>query len=302
MKNDQIKNILLLLVLGCCWGPSFLFIKVAIEYIPPITVGTLRVGIAGVLLYIFLKARKIDLPKFGKAWKHFAVMGFFSCGLPFVLFPIGESYVDSSFAAILNGTTPLFTMMIAHFFTEKDRLSKEKILGAIIGLCGLVVLVAPALITAKASVGGVVALLVAALCYGIGLVYAKKHVQSVKPIVTTASQLLMATLFLSPFALMENHGSLQEIPLSAILSVFGLAIFGTVFAFILFFKLIAETSATYASTVTYISPVFGMILGVVVLDEKLYWNSYVGIALILVGVMIANGIVKNSNFCRKFLR
>ena len=100
MKNNQVQNLLLFFALACCWGPSFLFMKIAVEYVPPITIATLRVAIGAIILYSILKFKKISLPKFGVAWKHFAVMGIFSCAIPFALFPISEQYIDSSFAAI----------------------------------------------------------------------------------------------------------------------------------------------------------------------------------------------------------
>ena len=140
MINDKIKNFLLLILLACCWGPSFLFIKIAIKYVDPMVVANLRVIIGAIILYVILKFRKINLPKFGLVWKHFAVMGFFSCALPFSLFATGEQYIDSSFAAILNGSTPLFTLIIAHFSTKNDRLTKSKIIGAAIGFFGLFVI------------------------------------------------------------------------------------------------------------------------------------------------------------------
>ncbi len=125
MKKDQLKNSFLFFLFACCWGPSFLFIKVAVEYLPPILIANLRVAIGALLLYVILKFRKVELPKFGPVWKHFAVMGFFSCALPFSLFAIGEQYIDSSLAAILNGTTPLFTLMIAHFLLKMTALLNQ---------------------------------------------------------------------------------------------------------------------------------------------------------------------------------
>lgn len=294
-NNQKIKNLTLFFLLACCWGPSFLFIKVAVQDIPPFIIANLRIAIGGIMLYIILKIRKIDLPKFGSEWKHFAVMGFFSCALPFALFAIGEQYIDSSLAAILNGTTPLFTLMIAHFFTKNDRLTKMKFLGSVIGFSGLFVLIAPSLIEAKATIVGILAGIIAAASYGIGFVYAKKNIHGFKPLVVPTMQLFLASLFLLPFSLMiENSFVIKDISLPAIASILGLAVFGTALAFVIYYKLIAATSATYVAAVNYVLPIFGVVLGMAILDERLNWNVYLGSFMILIGIMIINGMFNLS--------
>ncbi len=295
------KNFLLLLALACCWGPSFLFMKIAVEYIPPISIAAFRVVIAGVLLYLVLKVKGVSLPKNKKALKDFAFMGFFACAFPFSMFVIGEQYIDSSLASILNGTTPLFTLLIAHFAIQNDRLTKPKLIGSLIGFSGLFVLVAPKLVEATATAFGVLVILLAAASYGISLVYAKKNIHNYKPLVVPTAQLLFASLFLLPIAfIFENPAATTNASIGAIASVVALAVIGTSLAFIFYFKLIATTSATYTSSVTYIVPIFGMILGTIVLDEKLFWNHYLGSAIILLGIMIVNGVI-NKKMLKQFI-
>ncbi len=297
MKNSQIQNFFWFFLLACCWGPSFLFIKVAVENIPPLIIANLRVAIGAVLLYLVLKIKKTELPKFGPAWKHFAVMGFFSCALPFALFAISEQYIDSSLAAILNGTTPLFTLIIAHFFTENDRLTKAKLYGTLTGFSGLFVLVAPSLFEVEANSLGIFIGTMAAASYGVGFVYAKKNIHGFKPLVVPTAQLFLASLFLLPFSLIvEDPILIDSVSLAAVLSVLGLAVFGTALAFVIYYKLIAVTNATYVAAVNYVLPVFGVGLGMAVLKERLTWNSYLGSLMILVGVMIINGVFR---FLRK---
>jgi drug/metabolite transporter (DMT)-like permease len=284
------KNFLLLLLLAACWGPSFLFMKIAVAHIEPISIAAFRVTLAGVLLYFILKAKKINLPTNKKALKDFAFMGFFSCALPFTMFTLGEQYIDSSLASILNGTVPLFTLVIAHFTIESDRLTKAKFFGSVIGFLGLFVLVAPKLFETTATALGILAIITAAASYAIGLIYAKKHIHNYKPLVVPTAQLLFASLYLLPLAfIFENPAATTNASLIEIASVIALAVIGTSLAFVIYFKLIVETSATYTSSVTYIVPIFGMILGALILDEKLFWNSYLGTALILTGVMVVNG-------------
>lgn len=297
MTNNQLRNFFYLFALSCCWGPSFLFIKIAVEYVGPITLTNIRMIIGGTLLFIILKINKTELPKFGKCWKHFAVMAIFSCGLPFTMFGVGEQYIDSSLAAIINGTTPLFTLMIAHFTTDNDRLTKVKFLGSVVGFSGLFLLVLPSLIGAKATIFGIIASLIASISYGIGFVYAKKHIHGFKPLVVPTAQLLIAAVLLTPFSLLiENPFEIEYISTGAIISILGLSLLGSACAFVVYYKLISLTNATYTASANYIIPVFGVILGMIVLDEAMTWNSYIGSIMILFGVMIANGVI---NFRRR---
>ena len=250
MKNDSAKNLFLLLLLSCCWGPSFLFIKIAVEYVGPITLTNIRMIISGAILYAILKINKTDLPKFGQCWKHFAVMAIFSCGLPFTMFGVGELYIDSSLASIINGTTPLFTLMIAHFCIENDRLTKTKILGSAIGFSGLFLLVLPSLFHAEATIFGILAALIAAISYGIGFVYAKKHIHGFKPLVVPTAQLLTAAILLLPFSfLIEKPWEIDYVSNGAIISILGLSLLGSAAAFVVYYKLIATASATYTASI-----------------------------------------------------
>jgi len=292
MTNHQLRNFFYLFLLSCCWGPSFLFIKIAVEYVGPITLTNIRMIIGGIILFTILKINKTQLPPLGKCWKHFAVMAIFSCGLPFTMFGVGEQYIDSSLAAIINGTTPLFTLMIAHFTTDNDRLTKTKFIGSVIGFSGLFLLVLPSLIGAKATIYGILASLSAAISYGIGFVYAKKYIHGFKPLVVPTAQLLLAAIFLLPFSLIiENPLEIEYVSTGATISILGLAILGSACAFVIYYKLISLTNATYTASANYIIPVFGVILGMIVLDEAMTWNCYIGSIMILFGVMVANGVI-----------
>jgi drug/metabolite transporter (DMT)-like permease len=295
------KNFITLVLLACCWGPSFLFMKVAVEYIPPVSISAFRITLAATLLFIVLKIKKIKLPTNKTALRDFAIMGFFSSAFPFTMFTIGEQYIDSSMAAILNGTTSLFTLLLAHFATQNDRLTKAKFIGSIVGFFGLFVLIAPKLIEANATTIGILITGMAPISYAISLVYAKKHIHNYKPLVVPTAQLIFASLFLLPIAIIfENPASVLDASWQAVSSVIALSIIGTVIAFILYFKLIAETSATYASSATYLIPIFGIALGVLILDEELSWNIYLGTILILLGVMASNGIITQAKVKRLF--
>ena len=288
------KNFLLLLVLAALWGPSFLFIKIAVAEVPPLTIVLGRVGIGGLLLYGILRLQGRNLPPLGRVWLHFAFAAIVQNAIPFLLFGWGEQYIDSALAAILNGTTPLFTLLLAHMFTSDDRLTPTKTLGTFIGFSGLALLIGPSLLGGvKATTWGLIAVAVASLCYGIAIVYGRRNLRGLPPLVAPTAQLLLAALFALPLSLvLEQPFNLPAPSWPALGSLLALGAFGTGLAFVVYYRIMEQTSATYVSMVTYLVPVFGVILGVVILNEQLGWNAYLGCALILLGVMIVNGVFR----------
>ncbi|HMQ50729.1 MAG TPA: DMT family transporter, partial [Anaerolineae bacterium] len=197
------KNFLGLAFLACLWGPSFVFIKVAVQEIPPLTMVVGRVGIAAALLYLMLRLQGRNLPPFGPVWKHFAFLGFIHNALPFALFNWGEQYIDSALAAILNGTTPLFTILLAHFFVTDDRLTPAKVVGALIGFGGLLLLIGPALLGGlQGTTLGLLAVATATVCYAVAIVYSRLSMRGFPPLVAPTAQLSMATLFALPLSLL----------------------------------------------------------------------------------------------------
>jgi drug/metabolite transporter (DMT)-like permease len=290
----RLKNFLWLLFLAALWGPSFLFIKVAVTEIPPLTLVVGRVGLAGIALFLILRAQGRNLMPWGQIWAHLAVVAVVQNALPFVLFSWGEQYIDSGLAAILNGTTPLFTLMLAHFFTTDDRLTPTKAVGTVIGFGGLLILIGPSLLAGvQATAWGLLAVTIASASYGVAIVYSRRHLRGLPSLVGPTTQLLLAALFMMPLALLFERPFELPIPAwPALGSLFALSIFGTATAFVIYYYLIERVSATYVSMVTYLVPIFGVILGILILDEQLGWNAYLGCALILLGVMIVNGLLR----------
>ncbi len=288
------RNFFWLLLLAAMWGPSFLFIKVAVAEIPSLTLVTGRVGIAAAVLYLCLRLRGGRLPSAARMWGHFMVLGFFAHALPFVLFSWGEIYIDSAMASILNGTTPLFTIVLAHFFISEERMTASMLTGTIAGMFGLLSLVYPSIRHGvNASSLGVIAVAAAAFSYAVAIVYARRRLTGLPPLVAPTAQLLSASLMIAPLALvLENPLQLATPSMAAFGSVAALAIFGTAIAFVLYYRIMESAGATYLSMVTYIVPVFGVGLGVFLLNERLQWSTYLGFGLILLGVMLVQGILR----------
>lgn len=291
----KLKSFLWLLVLASLWGPSFLFVKVAVVEIPPVTLVAIRVTVAAAILYGLLRMEGQSLPQPGLIWKHFAISGLLNNAMPYVLLSFGELYIDSALAAILIGVAPLFTLVLAHFVTANDRLTPTKTVGVVIGFVGVVTLFGPALGNGvQATLWGLLASLAAALCYGSGIIYSHKYLRGLPSLVGPTAQLTTAAIFLAPLALLVEQPYTLAMPSwSAIGSVLLLATFSTVLAFVLYFRAMESIPATVLSMVTYMVPIVGMILGVIILNEQLGWNVYIGSALVLLGILVVNGIFKS---------
>ncbi len=290
----KLKNFLLLILLAALWGPSFLFIKVAVVEIPPLTLVLGRVGLAAVLLTVFLLVQGKSLPRSRTVWRHLAVMGLVHNAIPFVLFGWGELYIDSALASILNGTVPLFTIVLAHYFVADDRLTPAKLIGVLIGFGGLLLLMTPTFGDGlQGSTLGLVAVTLACLLYGVAIVYSRNNLRGLPPLVAPAGQMIMATIYLLPLSLLVDRPFSLALPtLPAIGSMLALGVLGTAVAFVVYYRLLETAPASYVSMTTYVIPVFGVILGVLVLNEQLTWHAYAGFALILLGVMIVNGLLR----------
>lgn len=286
-------HMVMLFSMAMMWAPSFLFIKLGLRGFGPVTFGFLRLVIAGGVMYVIMKLRGLSFPRIPGIWKYIAGMAFTSSALPYVLFPLGEMYAESGAAAVMNGTTPIFTAILAHIFIAEERMSPIKLAGIFIGFAGIVLMFLPALLEADYDIKvawGLAAFALAALCYGVSGVIAKKKLTALTPIVASTGQFVLAAVMLLPAAFLferpfESPGGL--VPVSGLLAI---ALIGTVAAYIIYYKLIATASATYVSFVTFVMPPFGLILGIIFLDEAPTWHSYFGCVLILTSVLIVNNL------------
>lgn len=296
LKN---RNLLLLLLLAALWGPSFLFIKVAVQDFPPMTLVAIRLTTAAIVLYAILRLNGKNLPAGWDFWKKFFIMGFFANALPFTLFSFGEKFADSGAASILNGTTPIFTVLIAHYFVSDERLDSARLGGVLVGFVGILLIFFPdfqALLRGEGLSGGMatvglLAFIVASACYGISIVYARLNMRGLPPLVGPTAQLIAAAILILPIALIFEKPYLLTPGLPAIGSSLVLGFFGTAMAYLVYYRLIDSAGATFISLVTYLLPPIGVILGVVFLHEKPGWYSLIGLSFIILGVMVVNGTV-----------
>ncbi len=288
-------------VLGLIWGSSFLLIKVALApdgTIPaevglfdPMSVGTIRLCLAsiGFLGLIALTRRKI--PTDARTLGALVIVGLFNNAIPYALIPWGERYIDSGLASVLNGTTPLFSLVIAHFALHDDKISLGKIFGLISGFAGILLLATRSIDpTHPNPLSGQLAVVVAALSYGIAAVFMRRTVRHVDSMTTAGVSITCGALMLLSLTLLTVHPLpiFTAIQPAALRAVFVLGVFNTFIAYILFFTIIAAWGASRTTLVTYIMPPLGLTLGAIFEHEIIDWKVLVGTTLIVGGVALAN--------------
>lgn len=282
-----LREWLLLVSLAILWGGSFFFIEIAVRDLPVFTVVTARVGLAVIFLIIFVYMQGQRMPCSLSTWRAFLVLGALRATLPISLIVWAETQIDSGLASILNSTSPIFTMIVAHFLTADEKLTLNRVLGVVIATGGVVVLIgADALHGLGLKVLAQLAMLGATLSYGFAAVYGKK-LKNMPTTVSSAGMLAGAAILALPLALLiEQPWNLRPSSLSVI-AVLGLALLSTALAFIIWFKLIHSAGATNTSMVTFLIPVVGLLLGVGVLGESLAPSSFIGLAFILLGLAVS---------------
>ncbi len=286
------RDIASLIILSVLWGGSFFFVEILVDYLPPLTIVTARVGLAAILLWGIIRARRVPLPQTFEHWAGLCVVGFLNNALPFCLIVWGQTQINSGLASILNATAPFFTVIIAGVFLADEKLSGRKLLGVITGIAGTAVLIGPeALQGMTGSTLGQMAVAAAALCYALAGVFARRFkVWGVSPLMVAAGQVTMAALMLLPLALFfDQPWTLTLPPPHALAALAGLACLSTVVAYILYFRLISSAGATNAALVTFLIPISAILLGVLVLGERFSPGQAAGMALIGAGLVIMDG-------------
>ncbi len=283
----------LLALLSLLWGGSFFFVGVAVREIPPLTLVALRVGLAAALLWACAPLIGVSPPRSMRAIAALAILGFGNSALPFALIAWGQTHLPSGLASILNAATPLFTVLAAHVLTAEEKLSRLKLLGTLAGMAGVAWLIGPDLLFGGGTMRGwaELAVLAAALCYALSAIYARRmRSLDLKPIDVAAGQATAATLFLAPLALVIDKPWTLPMPSGpAVASVVAIAAFSTALAFIVYFRILAGAGATNVLLVTLLVPATSVLLGALLLDERLLTRQFLGFALIAVGLAFIDG-------------
>jgi drug/metabolite transporter (DMT)-like permease len=274
--------------LSIFWGSSFLWIKIVIGEIGPLTLVTFRVLLAalGALFIVLLRRPAWPNRKFLVV---FLLLGLFNSALPFALISFSEQFISSGLAAMLNGTVPLFTIMIAPLFLRDDPFTLPKAAGLAVGFTGVVILVSNQINGGiNDQLIGIGAMLLAALSYAGASVYARRATQGLTPEVQTIGQMVMALMIIAPAAaVIEAPFTLPRLPLSWI-ALSWLGFLGTATGTLIYYSLLHSVGPTRTMMVTFMFPLVGVLLGVIFLGEQVVWQQILGGSLIISGIVIVN--------------
>lgn len=288
----------LLIGLSVLWGGSFFFIEVAVKFVPPLTLVSLRVSIAALFLWIVVGALGLNVRLPARVWLAFLGMGLLNNAIPFTLFAMAQLEIASALAAILNATTPLFAVLVAALFLPDEKPNFLKFFGVIIGFVGVVVMIGADLFSSKILGTGLAAILAQLACLFAAVSYAfagafgrRFNRYGVHPILTATGQLTASSLILWPMALYFDglDAGIGVLELAPFMSMLGLAIASTALAYVIYFKLLATVGSTNLLLVTFLVPITAALLGIFVLGERLALSDVTGMVFIGVGLSAIDG-------------
>jgi drug/metabolite transporter (DMT)-like permease len=282
------RNWGLLLLLALLWGSSFFFYKVLVAALPPVTVVLGRVGLAAIAMNLWLLAQGQSMPLSGRLWLRFLLLGFLNSSLPFVLIAWGELHISSGLASILNATTPIFMVAVAHWGTEDEKLSVGKAVGIALGILGVIVLVGPGVLGGGGAIWGELAVITASCSYGFGGVYSRRF-KDLSPLQAATGQMTGATLLLIPLSLLLDRPWTLAMPhLEVWAAWLAIALVNTALAYVVYYRMVANVGVTYISLVTLLIPVIALFLGAIFLNERVTLQALAGMAIIGLGLAATN--------------
>ena len=282
------KHWVVFLLLGAIWSSSFMWIKIAIQEVGPITLVAFRVVFGLLFCAVVVIIQRVSLPRTFKEWLPLFVVGLTNIAIPFFLISWGELSIDSAVASILDATVPLFTILLAHFLLSDDKITLPKTLGLIVGFVGIVILLSKDIGASPSSLIGQLAVIVASVFYAVSSIYIRKTTVDTPGIMRSAGPLVSASVTMWLGALIfESPVKIPQLGITWVALLF-MGVLGSGLAFVMLFHLIHEIGPTRTTMVTYLFPLGGVILGVTFLHEQLTWQVIAGAILIVSSLVIAN--------------
>jgi len=281
---------ILLILLSILWGGGFFFAAVALQEVRPFTVVLSRVALAAILLYVFIRLAGLRMPSDGRTWAAFFAMGMLNNAIPFSLIFWGQTHIGSGLASILNATMPLFTVIVAHVLTQNERLTVGRALGVVIGFGGVVIMIGTDLLDGLGdNMLAQLAILAAAVSYAFASIFGRRF-RNLPPICTAAGQVTASAVMMLPVMLIVDRPWDLAMPgwrtLAALAALGALC---TALAYGLYFRILRSAGATNISLVTFLVPVSALLLGMLILGERLEPKHFIGMALIGAGLAAIDG-------------
>ena len=283
------------LALGLVWGCSFIFIKLGLEFLTPFGVAFGRCALGAFALVVYAKAKNIALPTNKSIWMKLWVVALLLNVIPGILFAYAEVHVTSVLAGIINATTPLATLIVMLLAFRQEKIRSEQVYGLIVGGIGVLVVLGIWNGIGDNQLAGVIALLAAVTCYGISFPYTRKNIipLGLRPEALATTQLITAAATLLPFYLYDGIAE-DKYELGPVLAMIALGVFGSGFAYIWNFSIIAAAGSSIASTVTYLTPVVAVFVGWLFLGENISWHEPAGALLVIIGAAWSQGRFKRK--------
>jgi drug/metabolite transporter (DMT)-like permease len=288
---------LILLVLAVIWGGAFFFIGVAVRHVQPLTYVFLRlsIGAAGLWAYLIVRGERMRLPR--QVWGSILLLALLNNALPFTLFGWSQTHIASGLASILNATTPIWGVVVAHFLTRDERMSPRKLAGVLLGFGGVATMIGPSLLSSLGT-GALAELtcVVAALSYALAAVWARRFKRlGISPFSVTTGQLTAGALMMLPLSIIIDKPWTHPFPpMTALAAITALALLCTALGYVLYFRLIDHAGATNALLVTLLVPPVAILLGGLFLGETLAVQDFAGLALIALGLAAIDGRLLTS--------
>jgi drug/metabolite transporter (DMT)-like permease len=286
-----VSDWLMLAALVAMWGSSFMFIKIGVATVPTATLVAVRLMLGALILWVVLALRGARLPPWGRVWGYYTILAVIGNCIPFTTITWGQQRTDSALAGILMAVMPLATMVLAHFFVTGEHMTRNRVIGFVLGFAGIVVLMGP---TAFDGVAGhalaalsQAAILFGALCYAGNSVLTRILARGDDVLVASTAMLLVASAITLPVALLIDKPWQLDVSAASSWAIFWLGVGPTAIATVVYFKLIASAGPTFMSLVNYMSPAVAVFLGVALLGETPGLHAYVALALILLGIAVS---------------
>ena len=281
----------ILLVLALIWGAAFFFIHVAVAHVAPLTYVWLRLSIAavGLLAWMRWKGEKLSLPL--PLWGAILLLALLNNVVPFALFGWAQQHIASGLASILNATTPIWGVVVAHIATSDEKITPAKLIGVVVGFVGVATMIGPDLLTSGESIVPQLACIAASLCYALAGVWARRfRPMGLKPLKVATAQLLVGALVMTPVSLTVAEPWIGGSPsLAALGAITVLALVCTALGYVLYFRLIDSAGATNATLVTLLVPPIAILLGALFLGELLSGIQFLGFAFTALGLAVIDG-------------
>jgi drug/metabolite transporter (DMT)-like permease len=279
--------------LGIVWGCSFIFIKLGLEFLTPFGVAFVRCALGAATLLAWARYKKIALPKSRKIWLHLWVVSLLLNVIPGVFFALAETEVTSILAGIINAVTPLMTLLAIALVTRDEKPKFYQVLGILIGFIGVLTVLGVWKGLGENPLWAIFVLLAAVTCYGFSFPYSRRFIlpHKIQPESMAAAQVTTGAFTLLPFFLYDGISQTAYLP-GPVFAMIALGILGSGFAYIWNFKIMTIAGSAIASSVTYLTPVVAVIVGVIFLKERLFWYEPVGALIVLLAVAIGQNRIK----------